>query len=242
MKKLLIAAGVLGVLLVILVFVLLGNLDKIVKNSIESVGYELLGTPVSVNSVTIKLKSGSGAISGLSIANPDGFSGGNAFQMDKIKLAIELGSIGKQPLVINELEIKSPVVKLDVNADGSSNLQTLMDNMENNSAKADEEAVEHQPDDQKGEPMRMSFGRLSITGVTVQVNVAGQAPETVVIPDIQKHDLGKDGGLTPAQLGSIIVGDIISGSLQHALEKKLSEKIEETTKGFIGNLKKKLTN
>jgi len=236
MKKLLIAMGVLGVLLVVLVFVLLGNLDKIVKGSIEGVGTELLGTPVGVDAVAIELKNGGGTISGLSIANPTGFSAGNAFQMDKIKLGIDLGSIGKQPLVINELEIDSPIVRLDVNEDGSSNLNTLMDNMKNNSTKADEKAAE-----QQGEPMRMSFERLSITGVTVQVNIAGQPSETVVIPDIEKHNLGKDGGLTPAQLGTIIIGDIISSSLEHALEKKITEKIGEATESFIGNLKKKLS-
>ncbi len=244
MKKLLISAGALVVLGIALVFVLVGNLDTIVKGSIEGVGSELLGTPVTVEAVQIILKSGSGTITGLTIANPAGYSAGNAFQMDMIKLGINLGSIGKQPLIIDELDIKSPVVLLEVNDDGSSNLQALMENMENNSAKADKKAVEQQSETksgQKGEPTRIAFGRLAITGVTVQVGVEGEPSETVVIPDIEKQDLGREAGLTPGEIGTVIVGQIIAGSLENALEKKITEKIEEVTKGFFSDLKDKLT-
>jgi hypothetical protein len=246
MKKLLIGLVVLAVIVAGGIFYLIGNLDKILKGAMESVGSELMGVPVSVASVEIKLKSGTGQISGMTINNPDGYSAENAFQMDTIRLGLDLGSFGKQPLIINELTIDKPVVRLEVNTDGSSNLQTLMDNMKKNSSKADEKAAEEQPDSDgvsKGEPVRMIFHKLSATGVTVRVSSKGPAPqdETVVIPDIVLTNVGEPSGLTPSELGTVIGGEIITSALKNALEKKLSEKVEEATKGLFDDIKKRLT-
>ena len=142
MKKLLI--GLLGLIVVagIALFLLVGNLDKIIKGTLEGVGSELLGVPVTVSSVTLDLKSGSGQISGFYIANPSGYQAKNAFQMDLIRLSLDLGSLGNQPLVINELNISSPAVELEVKEDGSSNLKTLLDNIEKNRDQADRKATE----------------------------------------------------------------------------------------------------
>lgn len=243
MKKILIGLAAFSVLVVLAVILLVGNLDKIVKGVIENVGSELMGVPVIVDSVEIKLKSGAGQISGISIANPTGYSSENSFQMDLIRLGINLSSLGKQLLVINELNIESPVVRLEVKEDGSSNLQTLLDNMTQNSTKADEKAVEEQPDSEavpKGEPARISFGQLAITGVTVHVSKANGESETVVIPDIILQNVGETTGLTPGEIGKVIIGEVISSSLKTVLKKKLTQKAEKASKGFFDGLKNKL--
>jgi len=156
-----------------------------------------------------------------------------------------LKSIGKQPIVINDLTIANPVVNLEVNEDGSSNLQKILDNMEKNSSKADEKAATEQPKAegaQEGEPVRLSFTKLSITGVAVNVKKGGSDPqnETVVIPDIVLRDVGGKEGLTPSELGNLIFGEVISSSLTNALERKLTEKLEEAAGGLMDSLKKKL--
>lgn len=245
MKKLGIGIGVLIVVIGIAVFMLVGNLDKIVKGGIEGVGSELMGVPVQVASVELKLKDGSGQISGVTIGNPAGYSSANAFQMDVIRLGLNMKSLGKQPFVINELTIANPVVSLDVKEDGSSNLQTILDNMEKNSAKADEKAAAEQPQAEgapEGEPVRIAFKNLSITGVTANVMKAGPNPqnETVVLPNIVVSDVGGANGLTPAELGSMIFGEIIASSMKNALEKKLTEKLEEAAGGLMDSLKKSL--
>ena len=243
MKKILI--GIVGLLVVvgIVLFLLIGNLDKIIKGAIEGVGSELLGVPVTVSAVELDIKSGTGQITGFTIANPPGYTASNAFKMDVIRLGFDLNSLGKQPLVINEMKIQNPIVELEAKVDGSSNLQTLLNNIEKNSAKADKKAVEHQPETsgvEKGEPARISFKRLAITGVTVNALVPNQEPAHVVLPDIVKENVGGDTGITPAEIGSVIISDIIGQSLKASLEKKLTEKVEEATKGMFDNIKSKL--
>ena len=243
MKKILI--GVLGLVVVasLAFFVLVGNLDKILKGAIESIGSELLGVPVTVSSVKLDLKSGTGQISGFTIANPQGYTAKNAFEMNAIRLGVDIGSLGTQPIVISELNIQSPKVELEAREDGSSNLQTLLNNIEKNSAQADKKAAEQQPETEgveKGEPLRMSFNKLAITGVTVNAIVPSQEPEQVVIPDIVMENAGGASGLTPAEVGSLIIGDIIGQSLKSALEKKFTEKVNEAAKGLVEDIKRKL--
>ena len=243
MKKLLIGIAGLVVIIGIGLFVLVGNLDKIIKGALEGVGSELLGTPVTVESVELDLKNGAGQISGLSVANPPGFSDKKAFQMDAIRLGINLASLGTQPVIIDELTVTSPVVELEAQQDGSSNLQTLLNNIDKNSSKADEKAAETQPDakgTEKGEPAKLAFKKLSITGVTVNATVAGRDPETVTLPDIMMDNVGGEQGITPAGVGKVILGDIIVSSLEAVLEKKLTETLEEVSKGLLNDLKNKL--
>lgn len=243
MKKILIGIAALLIVGAIALYLLVGNLDKILKGAIEGAGSELLGVPVTVESVELDLKSGMGQISGITIANPVGYKAANAFRMDMIRLGLDLSSLRKQPIVIRELNIQSPTVDLEVNEQGGSNMQTLLDNIKQNSAKTDEKAAEEQPSQEETgtkEPVKLSFTKLAITGVTVNGVVPGQEPTQVVLPDIIKENVGGTEGLTPAQVGGAIIGDIAAQSLQAVVEKKLSEKMEEAAQGLFNDLKKKL--
>lgn len=243
MKKIGIGIGVLLIVLGIGLYLLLGNLDKILKGTIEGVGSELLGVPVSVAEVELDLKSGMGQIRGLNIANPPGYQAQNAFEMDMIRLGIDLSSLRSQPIVVNELNIKRPVVELEAREDGNTNLQNLLDNIKKNSASADKKAAEEKPSAagaEEKEPVKLIFKNLAITGVTVNTVVPGQDPATVVIPDMVRENVGAGDGLTPAQVGGVIIGDIVAQSVAAALQKKLSEKVEETAKGLFDDLKSKL--
>ena len=243
MKKILIVIAALLIVGAIALYLLVGNLDKILKGAIEGAGSELLGVTVTVASVELDLKSGMGQISGITIANPAGYKAANAFRMDTIRLGLDLSSLRKQPIVIRELNIQSPTVDLEVNEQGGSNMQTLLDNIKQNSAKTDEKAAEEQPSQEETdtkEPVKLSFTKLAITGVTVNGVVPGQEPTQVVLPDIVKENVGGTEGLTPAQVGGVIIGDIAAQSLQAIVEKKLSEKMEEAAQGLFNDLKKKL--
>ena len=55
MKKILIVFAGLAVIAVIALYLLVGNLDKILKGAIEGAGSELLGVPVTVASVASAL-------------------------------------------------------------------------------------------------------------------------------------------------------------------------------------------
>jgi hypothetical protein len=243
MKKMLIGTAVLAAVVAVAAVLLVGNLERVIKGALEGVGSDLLGTKVAVAKVELDLKRGTGQISGFSIANPAGYSSGNAFQMDMIKLDLNLNSLHRQPLVINELRMKNPVVRVEAREDGGVNLKTLLDNIERNSARADEKAAEQQPETEEvpeGEPVRISFGRLAIIGVEVHASIPGQEPETVVLPDIVMTDLGKREGLTPAGIGKAVIGEIAGKSMGAVLKRKLTERVGEAVERLLEDLKEKL--
>ena len=74
--------------------------------------------PSESDSVRIKIKNGAGQIRGLKVGNPKGYATANAFDMSLLRLGIELKSLGKQPLVLDELTIDSPVVNMEINQRG----------------------------------------------------------------------------------------------------------------------------
>ena len=72
---------------------LLQNLDGIVKEVIEKVGSDVTGTNVRVDEVKIDLQGGAATLTGLTIANPAGFSEGNLFSMEAIRVIIDVASM-----------------------------------------------------------------------------------------------------------------------------------------------------
>jgi len=242
MKKILIGVAVLVVIAIVAVIILLGSLDKIVKNVIEDSGSELMGVPVTVAEIDIKVFGGAAQITGLKIPNPAGYTTQDAFKMELIRLDIGLLSLLKSPLTIEELIIDSPVVTLEIKEDGKSNLQELLDNIKRNSEKGDEAAAEEKPEDEakkepapSQEPTRLAFSKLVIKGVTVNViqESSDKEPVSVTIPPIELTDVGGEIGVTPAKLGVIVVGGIIESALENALKETVKKEAGKAAAGLF---------
>nr|MDJ0877424.1 hypothetical protein [Halieaceae bacterium] len=77
----------------IAMLMVLQNLDAIIKQVIEDVGSEVVGTPVRVSVVNFNLQQGRGEILGLRIANPPGFDSANAFEMDEVAVQVRPTSL-----------------------------------------------------------------------------------------------------------------------------------------------------
>ena len=60
---------------------LLSNLDGLIKEAVEKVGTEATQAKVTLNEVSISIKSGSGELRGLNVANPKGFKTPSAFEL-----------------------------------------------------------------------------------------------------------------------------------------------------------------
>ena len=116
MKQRLIIAALAVLIVIAGLFVYLYNsIDSIVKNGIERYGTDVCGTKVTVGSVDISLKSGRGTIHNLRVANPDGFSHESAVSLGDATVAIDIGSLNRDPLVITGIRVKAPVVSAEVN-------------------------------------------------------------------------------------------------------------------------------
>jgi hypothetical protein len=238
MKKVLIGLAVLALGVAVAVVWLLRSLDEIVENQIETIGSELAGVPVRVGSVGIDIKSGTGVISDLRIANPDGYAAPDAFEMSTLRADIDLQSVGKQPLVLDELMIDSAVVHLETSERSRSNLTEILDNVSRNTRQADAKAETAD----SGEPMRIAIRRLLIKGVTfTESNPLEEGePRKGTLPAIERTQVGGSNGATPGEIGKIVIRELGGKVVRQAAKEALKEVIEERAGDLLQGIGERL--
>ena len=105
-------------------------LGIIVKKTMEDVLPSITGTAVKISSVKISLIDGNASIEGMEISNPNGFGNTPAFAFDKIYGSVNLYSIFSNQIIINKINIDSPMVSVIVDTNGI-NLNVIKDNIQN---------------------------------------------------------------------------------------------------------------
>ncbi|MCJ7823987.1 MAG: hypothetical protein MUP44_03740, partial [Anaerolineales bacterium] len=147
MKKFLVIALVVIVLIVVVVVFILSNLNSLIADAIEKNGSEVTQTSVSVTGVDISLREGRGSIEGLNIASPEGFEAENVFSLEDITIGIDIKSLRGEPIVINEIRIKAPVVYAEINKAGTSNIDELRKKVKEYTSRAAGESGESEKQD-----------------------------------------------------------------------------------------------
>jgi hypothetical protein len=235
-RKLGIGLAVLVVLLVAGAVFLLSSLDTIVAAAIEKYGSQVTQTPVQVSSVNIDLKSGSAAITELRVGNPDGFRAPDIFSLGGISTRIDTGTITRDPVVIDEINIDVPRVIYEINKAGDSNIKAL----ERNIAEATGPSqAESESAGDAGGP-RLVIRKLVIDRGEIEANVAalGDKQMSAKLPRIQLNDIGqKSGGATGAEVAKQVIEALIAkvgpAVANLGLEKYVGKSLDEA-KALIG--------
>ena len=115
-------------LAIVLVIVVLANLDRGIKTAVETIGPELTGSEVTLNSVDLRLTDAKGSFSGLRVGNPEGFAAADAFKLGLISFAMDAESLASDTIVVDSLRIVAPEITME-RADGRSNLDQIQANI-----------------------------------------------------------------------------------------------------------------
>lgn len=230
---------VIGVVVVLVLAVagagvyLLQNLDGIVKGLIEEIGTETVGQKVSVADVKIKLGEGSASISGLTVANPPGYSNEPVFSLDNISVSIDAGSITGPVYVINEISVDGVSVLAEQKG-VSTNVQALLDGMP--SAEGREAAP---AESSAGSDVLLAIGQVNFANGSMELRSDQFENQKVELKRLNLRNLGTpENGLTPEQIGYEVtnqlvdqikdaVTDAIAQYAKKEAEKKVREKIGE---------------
>lgn len=256
MKKVFIGLAVIAIVLGALLWWLGANLDGIVKKVIEDVGTDVTQTSVGVSGVGIKLLDGKAAISGLSVANPPGFSGSNIFTLDKVSVEIDIKSVNSNPIIINEILVRQPQVFYEMNKDRTSNLDVLKKNVASYSASSSSSSSPSDADKEaatgeKGEELKLIIKKLNFEGGHLSA-VSALAPDKKIeadLPAFQMNNLGQStGGATSDQIAKQIMDrlvkqavdvaakagvDQLTDELKQKGKEALDEKVGDTLKGLF---------
>ena len=207
-------------------YYILTNLDAIVEAAIEKYGSQATQTAVRVDKVGIKLKEGSAAINGLTIANPEGFALSHAFSMAKVKTGIDIASIKEEPYVINEITVVAPQVFFEVNKDNKINLNELKKNL---SPGKPADKQEKEADQTASAEPRLIIKRLLFTDGNIKAKVAplNDKEYDLKLPTINMQNLGGNKGATATELASEIIDRLIDQTKKVVKQKGIDAELEK---------------
>lgn len=165
-------------------------LDSIVKSGIEVVGSSVLGTAVTVENVSISPLSGQGRISGLRVANPEGFDSQYAFELESVLVSIDVNSILTDAAEVESIVIMQPIITYETKIT-SDNIRTLLDNM----PEGDEDSSDSDSEEEPGQQIIIREFRM----VDSQLNfVSSLVSAPVTLADIEINNIGAEGGSSSA--------------------------------------------
>lgn len=217
-------------LLVVLVAIaaawLLWSLDARVARAIEESASRSLGSPVSVRAVDLVLTEGRGTIRDLRVANPEGFSDADVIRLDEIELAIDVESIGGQPVRVTRVRIGESAVRFEVTESGDSNIEHIVHHL---AAHAGDDA----PDELGGDPQRIAIGTLRFEGGEVMLWEADEdEPDRVNLPALEMQDVGGDEGASgrglSREIARAFLRRVVAATAGHELGRAVEEELGAT--------------
>ena len=120
MKKVLIGAALLVMVLAGGAYYFYSNLDYFVKRQIETAGSAATGTAVSVDEVVIDLASGSASIHGLRVANPAGYSAASMLSFAELTLVLDMTRLTRDSITIMSVTAREPRVLYELQGNVSN--------------------------------------------------------------------------------------------------------------------------
>lgn len=222
-------------------FYLLMNFADLTKPILEKLASDTLGVSVTIDKLDINLQEKSASASGIKVANPKGFKGANAVNINNITIAID--TLSKELITFEKIILDGMNVNLIVQENGT-NLQTLKNNIAN--SKTDKKSSANAHKDQA----KLIIKNLKFREIQLQPSspyLAGKL-EPINMDDAFISNIGvKEGGVSPqmamAQVSSKIIAHIGNQAAKNGLYKGLSpEALKNLGVSQVENLKNQLSN
>lgn len=119
-------------ILIILIIAIVGILvfiDNILTTGIRTGGSMIMKTKVEVDAVRLKILRGTLDIENLRVANPPDYKDGYAIELPNFHVALQINSLLTDTIIVDDIEIVGIKVNYEPTLTGGSNLQTLLNNI-----------------------------------------------------------------------------------------------------------------
>jgi len=194
-----------GLVLVILVLlaVALFYADGLIKAGVQTAGTQATGSETKLQQANLSLLSGSLKLSGLTLANPQGYQTPNLLSVGTCATKVDVGSLTKDTIVVDT--IKLDALEMTIEQKGlTSNLKDLLDQMEKKSPKTKEPSGE-KPKEEGGKKVRVN--KIEITNTKVNLKLLPLPGQKDVMPiqigTIEIENVGSDSN-QPVMLATIV--------------------------------------
>ena len=229
MKKALYAFAILAVLGAAGVYLAFNYVDVIVKWTFEHYGPDVAGVPVHVAKVEISPKDGRGAVRGLEVGNPAGFTSPRALRVGEIRVALDPATLQKDVVDIHELVLDAPQITYE-RGSKSTNLDAIQAHIEGYIRKSQAEEAGG-GGKARSNKRRFVIEKLTIRGIRVTMTNPGLRGQGIGfdLPDVLLTDVGKrSGGVTASE-----AAQLVASTLQQKIAQKLLTSIDLLRKGGV---------
>ena len=235
MKKIiLIVAGVVVVAVIALVVILTLSLDSLVKKGVETVGPQITKTEMKLDKVSISILSGSGALHGFTLGNPEGYKTPSAIQFGEASVGVRPGSVLSDKIHVTHVKVLGPEITFEGSLGTKNNLGKIMENVEATTGGGAEPKTADKPASEpagSGASQKLQVDDFLISGAKVNVSMTmlGGKALSVTIPDIHFTNLGSGPeGITAGELTKKVLSRVNAETLK-AVEKAVSDLGKQAT-------------
>lgn len=235
MRRFLWGLGVVLALLAGAALVAWNSIDLIVAWTLEHYGPDVTGVAVKVKEVRISPRDGRGAVRGLEIGNPPGFSAARAARLGEIGVRLDPATLTERVIRVHELYVDSPSILYE-RGNKATNLEVIQKNIEGyargQTRESSAQPTRKDPGSVPGSSRRrFIIDRLVIKSARVTMsNPALQGQGLAFdLPDIEIRDLGKrQGGVTASE-----AANAVALTLQNRIAQRVLTNIDTLRRGGV---------
>ena len=234
MRRTLVALGVVLALAAGAALVAWNSVDLIVAWTLEHYGPDVTGVAVKVREVRISPRDGRGAVRGLEIGNPPGFSAARAARLGEIRVRLDPATLTGRVIRVHELYVDTPAILYE-RGSKATNLEVIQKNIEGYvrgqaSDGARPASGKSAGSDGSGK-RRFIIDRLVIKSARVTMSNPALKGQGLAfdLPDIEIRDLGKrQGGVTASE-----AANAVATTLQNRIAQRVLTNIDALRRGGV---------
>lgn len=237
MRRLMRFGAIVAVVLLVLLVAVVIWIDRIAKIAVEQGSTYALGVPTSLESANVRILGGEFAMSGLHVANPEGFKTDHFMTLDQGDVALRAGSLMADTVELPTLTLSGIDMNME-KKDGKSNYKVILENL-----KRFESNEKTEPTESKKFVVR----KLLIKDVNVHMDFMGGTLD-VPVEKVELNDVGSGGkpirlsDLTGVILKAVFAaviqkgGELIPDDISSELSNSLSQLSSLAEVAEIGEL------
>jgi len=189
----------------------------------------------------VAIFSGSGALAGLTVGNPQGYNTEYAFSLNRIQVALDVKSVTSDTVHIKNILIDAPSIIFEGSL-GKSNLSQLVTNAKGFSGGA--KKTETPKKDAQEKKMIIDHVKIANGTISVSMTLLQGQKLTVPLPPIELSDIGKNGDTNTAeameQILAAVTQAVIPAVQTGIAGLNIDEKVQEAGKTLQEEAGKKL--
>lgn len=208
-KRLIVLAVLLVVLIVGVVIFAFSRIDSLFKLAVEKGGTYAMGVETKLASADVKLASGTVSMSGLTVDNPAGYKSDKFLGLGSSTIQVSPQSVSQPVIEVPTLRMSDIRVNLE-KANGKANYKVILDNLSKLSG--DKSST---PPKSSGSEKKFIINEVDITNVVVHVDLIPEGGQlTQVDVPIERVNLKNVGtaskGLPAGELAQVIVKAVLA--------------------------------